>query len=105
MFGRKLFILLMFQQTVNLCSNIFKRAEDVRRSTEGLYSAFYENTTYSEKDKDNDFADSGEEKTYTFTNGGESFTLKSFEGFYEHNGEVGKGRVYFFGNRKAVGGA
>ncbi len=91
-------ILLMFQQTVRLASNIFQTAEDVRRNTEGLYSSFYENTTYSQKDKANDFSDKGQDKVYTFSNGSESFTLKSFEGYYEDSGS----KVYFFGNRSHV---
>ena len=40
-------LLLMFQRTVTLSSHVMQSSEDVRRQTERLYDAFYQQTAYT----------------------------------------------------------
>lgn len=91
-------ILLMFQRTVVLASNVLRSSEDVRRRAENLYADFYRETAYQRDD-----GTAGDGDAYRFSGeGGDGFEIRSRSGSYENGG--GDGTVYYFGLRKEVGG-
>lgn len=95
-----LFIIAMFTQAVRLASNIYKTSEDVRKTTEGLYSDFYKNSSYSASDINATPPFGITKNSYTFKSddGASSFKIQSAQGAFEDE----NGKVYFFGNRSEV---
>ena len=63
---------LMFQRTVTLSSHVMQSSEDVRRQTERLYDAFYQQTAYTTPAQSPELAEEKKEKVQTYTFQGES---------------------------------
>lgn len=97
-------ILLMFQRTVTLASNVMQTSEDVRRRTERLYDAFYQQTAYTTPAQDEELAGEKDDKKKTYTFQGEAGSGGfSMETYLDSFTEGEDGAVYYFGLRKETG--
>lgn len=96
-------LLLMFQRTVTLSSHVMQSSEDVRRQTERLYDAFYQQTAYTTPAQNPDLAEEKKEKAKTYTFQGDSgtggFSLNTYSDSFT---EEDDGTVYYFGLRKSL---
>ena len=94
-------LLLMFQRTVTLSSHVMQSSEDVRRQTERLYDAFYQQTAYTTPAQSPELAEEKKEKVQTYTfqgeSGSDSFSLQTYRDSFTEGDD---GTVHYIGVRE-----